>query len=262
MEERKFRIYSYLFGLFGTDGWIRYNNLGKPKQIEIELIDKDILNKIEKELNTCNQRERLRDTNFKNNYHSYILECRDNKLIEWLISNGFPTEDKTNNISTPNFDYDEPSFWRGIIDGDGSIGMKNVINQPFVNLTTKSENLKESFCDLIECLTNFRPKINRNKRDNIYNITLHGEKALKILNYIYQNNDIYLDRKYNIFLEIKDWKKLPTQKGVPRKKWTEEEVNYLINHTNEEFIVKYPNRTPLAVRTKRQKLKKEGIISE
>ena len=253
------KLYSYLYGLFGTDGWIRFNNKKEIYELNIELIDKPILEKIKKELNNCSLSERKRDTNFKKNHISYIIRCRDKNFIEWIKNNNFPMQDKTNTISIPN-NYSESDFWRGIIDGDGSIGLKRIENQPFISLTTKSESLKQNFCNYIEKLTNFRPNINRNKRDNIYNITLHGEKALIILNNIYTDANIYIDRKYESYLSIKDWKK--QDKKIKRVKWTEEEEQFLKENSIENFLEKYPNRTRLAIKGKIQKLKKEGKWNE
>lgn len=251
------KLYSYLFGLFGTDGSIkRTSDNNHIRSLTLELIDKDIIEKISSILPNCSISDRVRDTNFKREYHSYILYCHNKDFINWCEENNFPIQDKTNIINVPK-EYEESSFWRGIIDGDGSIGMKKVEEQPFISLTTKSELLKESYCDLIYKITNFRPKCNRNKRDNIFNITLHGEKALKILNFIYKDANIYIDRKYQSYLNLLGWKK-KERKGVVKKRWTPEEEKDLMTLSQEDFIIKYPNRTLVAIKAKRKKLKGGG----
>ena len=95
-----------------------------------------------------------------------IGKCTPNHILE------IPT----NTIHKPTDEYDEDYFWLGVIDGDGSLGMKGD-GHPYINLTTKSEQLKEDFLDYIEKLTNFRPSVSKNKRDNIYNITVGSKKA-------------------------------------------------------------------------------------
>ena len=251
------KLYSYLFGLFGTDGSIkRTSDNNHISSLVLELKDQDIIEKIFNILPDCSTSERIRNTNFKKNYHSYILYCYNKEFINWCENNNFPLQNKTNAINIPN-EYEERDFWRGIIDGDGSLGMKNIEEQPFVNLTTKSDFLKEAYCDFIYKITDFRPNCNRNKRDDIYNITLHGEKAIKILKTIYENADIYIDRKYNIYLNLLSWKK-KERKGVKNKHWSLEEEKDLLTLSKEDFIIKYPNRTLVAIRTKKNKLKGGG----
>ena len=102
------------------------------------------------------------------------MHCHNQDFIQWCENNCFPIRNKTEQLSLP-IEYSEPDFWRGVIDGDGSIGLKNVEQQPFLSLATKSELLKEGFCDYIHKLTGFRPNVNRNKRDNIFNETKANE---------------------------------------------------------------------------------------
>lgn len=249
------KLYSYLFGLFGTDGSVRRNNKEDHiSNLSLELIDEDIIDKICNVLPNCVKGERYRNTNFKKNHHSYTLSCSNKDFILWCEQNGFPLKNKTNMLAPPLLEYSENDFWRGVIDGDGSIGVKKNEEQPFISLTTKSELLKESFCNYIYKLTNFKPKINRNMRDDIYNITIHGEKAQIIGKTIYENSMIYIDRKYQKYLINSTWKK-KNMKGVAKKRWTKKEIEDLQILSNEEFHSKYPERTLIAIRNKRNKLK-------
>ena len=250
------KLYSYLYGLFGTDGNVRRTEDNHIYDLTLELIDEDIIDKINGVLPNCSKTERERDTNFKKNYHSYILHCHNQDFIQWCENNCFPIRNKTERLSLP-IEYSEPDFWRGVIDGDGSIGLKNVEQQPFLSLATKSELLKEGFCDYIHKLTGFRPNVNRNKRDNIFNITLHGEKALLVLSDIYKDAEIYINRKYNSYLQIKDWKK-QNLKGVKRLPWSKQETEDLLILPQEEFIKKYPTRTLCAIKAKKTKILKGG----
>ena len=47
-------------------------------------------------------------------------------------------------------------------------------------------------------------------------------------------------------------------KGVVRKKWSAQEEADLLLMSNEEFYNKYPNRTLVAIKGKRQRMKKGG----
>lgn len=250
------KLYSYLFGLFGTDGNVRRTQDNNHiYDLTLELIDKDIIDKIYAALPDCSISERTRNTNFKNNYHSYILHCHNKEFINWCEKNGFPLKDKTNLIAPPSGEYSESDFWRGVIDGDGSIGMKKNIAMPFISLTTASEQLKEAYSNYIYKLTNFKPNNKRNQRDNIYNITTHAEKAMIISNSLYYNANIYIDRKYQKYLENCLWKRENTTNKY-HYKWSQEELNDLRILSIDKFIQKYPARTRAAVISKRSKLKK------
>lgn len=252
------KLYSYLFGLFGTDGTVHRNRTQEHiGYFQLELIDKDIINKICNKLNNCSQSERVRDTNFKKSYHSYTLYCNNKEFIQWCEFNGFPLKDKTNHIAPPLLNYSKPDFWRGIIDGDGSIGRKQATNEPFISLVTKSEALKNAFEEYIEEITGFRPRNQRNKRDGVFNVTIHGEKAVKLTEVIYQNSNIYIDRKYKKYLENRVWSK-PDTTNKYHFKWSEQELQDLLTLSIEEFIAKYPNRTRNAIYAKRRRIKKGG----
>lgn len=250
------KLYSYLFGLFGTDGNVRRTQDNKHiYDLTLELVDKDIIDKIYISLPECSISERIRDTNFKKNYHSYVLYCHNKDFINWCEKNHFPLKDKTNSIAPPIGDYSESDFWRGVIDGDGSIGMKKNVIVPFISLTTASEQLKEAYNNYIYKLTNFKPNNKRNQRDNIYNITIHAEKAMTISHALYKNANIYIDRKYNKYLENCLWKEKDTTNKYHHK-WSQQELNDLKELSNDDFIKKYPARTRAAVISKRSKLKK------
>ena len=250
------QLYSYLYGFFGTDGSPLTWGDGKLKAITLEVSIKDaedIKSICEKLNGTVTTRER--DTNFSNNYQSINLYTSNKELIAFLIKNDFPISDKTNTIHKPTDEYDEDYFWLGVIDGDGSLGMKGD-GHPYINLTTKSEQLKEDFLDYIEKLTNFRPSVNKNKRDNIYNITVGSKKAQIIAERLYKDKEIGLKRKINQYLLLKEWQP-KNMKGVVRLPWTKEEEEDLLKLSLEDFMAKYPNRTFIAIKGKKQRMKRQ-----
>lgn len=59
------KLYSYLYGLFGTDGNVRRTEDNHIYDLTLELIDEDIIDKINGVLPNCSKTERKRDTNFK-----------------------------------------------------------------------------------------------------------------------------------------------------------------------------------------------------
>ena len=243
---------SYIFGLLITDGHLELmeGNRGRV-QLEVNEKDKDICEKLFHLIPNSHLSSRERDTNFKNNYRSCIFRNNQLAFRQELIDFGFPIENKTLVASIPSQDYSIPDFWRGVIDGDGSIGF-TAKGIPFLSLVTKSENLKQEYCKFH--LDNFgiEKKINRNTRDNVYNITVFSEDALAISKALYESAPIYLDRKYNSYLEIQKW--VRTTKKLTRKKfWTPEEDEYVLTHTIEESVT-HLDRTKSSVKNRKYRL--------
>lgn len=198
-------IESYIFGLLVTDGSLYLSKKGSKGRVTLEVNskDSDIIYKLYNIIPNSSVRQRIRNTNFKNNYKTKIFSNSRKEFREFLILNGFPVFRKSENVGPPNSTYDELHFWGGVIDGDGSIGITSK-NIPFISFVTVSENLKNSYIKFIEKTLNRKIKTTRNKRDNAYNIMISGKDAIiltKIL-YIDNNNGLYLERKYKKALDL------------------------------------------------------------
>lgn len=193
---------SYTFGILVTDGslYLSTRNRGKV-QLEISEKDEDLIDKLIEITPHSKKRKRIRNTNFHENYKSVSFINYRKEYRDKLIENGFPKIDKTHNANVPLCAYDEISFWRGVIDGDGSIGITS-LGEPFISLATKSENLKEEYLKFLFKLFKITKKVHRNKRDNIYNIVVKNKIAFDLAKLLYNNNDIHLNRKYNKAMEI------------------------------------------------------------
>lgn len=202
---------SYIYGLLITDGTMHIQNSETytgQVQLEVSKRDEDIIDKLNSIISYSTKRERIRNTNFKENYCSIIFATSRQSFIKDLIDFGFPIENKTINARPPSFEYDKSAFWRGVLDGDGSLGIEHSSKdtlRAYLSLTTKSEQLKDEFCKYLNSITGKMYDPKRNKRDNIYNIGCVGYTACKVLKEIYRNCTIYLDRKYNKFLECLQW---------------------------------------------------------
>lgn len=243
---------SYLYGLLITDGNLSLSTRNRGKvQLEVSIKDKDIIEKLYNNIPNSSIIQRERDTNFSNNYHSIIwynsrLEFRT-QLINW----GFPIENKTLTANVPKVEYSEKDFWRGVIDGDGSLGYIND-GSPFISLVTKSEFLKEAY--LLFLFNNFqiRKNINRNVRDEAFNIILKNEDALNASKLLYENNTISINRKYESFETIQQW--VRTKEKHSRRAWTIEEDNYILSHSLKENS-NYLNRSESSVKNRLYRLK-------
>lgn len=243
---------SYIFGLLGTDGslYLTDRNRGKVT-LEVNIQDKDICEKLFHLIPNSSFIERERNTNFKEGYRSVVFSNSQLSFRQELIDFGFPIKDKTNTISIPTQEYSERDFWRGIIDGDGSLGFCQD-GTPFLSLVTKSENLKQEYCSMLLKKFGIEKNINRNQRDNVYNITIKNEDAIKVAHYLYDDNCLSLCRKNNKALEIFQWIRT-VPKAPPRKKWTPEQDEYILTHSVEESM-EFLGRTKQSIRTRLYRL--------
>ncbi len=101
-------------------------------------------------------------------------------------------------------------FWRGCIDGDGGVYCKGTINykthQLFLcgTLDTICEFIW--FCqDKVGLVSRKYPVENYKKGYDkpLYSISYYGQEAVKIADFLYKDSTVYLDRKYQTYLEIR-----------------------------------------------------------
>ena len=153
--------------------------------------------------------KRTRKTNFSDNYTSCSLKVFRKEFCEKLIEFGYPTKNKTSLANTPQGAFDEKSFWRGVIDGDGSLGLRKSQGRkgksPYLSLVTSSELLKTEMCNLLNRVTGRSYFPQRNTRDNVYNITCAGSSAYKMSSFLYEDASISMPRKFSKYLEIKSF---------------------------------------------------------
>ena len=193
---------AYLYGLLLTDGhcYLQSRNRGR---ISLELIDKDIIDKID-ERYEGNTSSRTRDTNFKKNVSTFTWRNSKIEFRNELSTYGFPSGNKQYLQDVPKVDFNQKGFWRGVVDGNGSLGMTNY-PFPFLSLTTKSESLKNSYLAFLSHNFEIKKFPKRNKRDSIYNICLYKEDAQNVSKFLYQKSKLFIRRKYDAYLLINQW---------------------------------------------------------
>ena len=228
---------SYIYGLLITDGsmYLDSRNRGKVT-LEVTEKDRDIVEKLVTIVPNSYIHKRERDTNFKKNYKSVIFANYQLEFRQFLIECGFPAIEKTIKAASLTVDYDQFSFWRGCIDGDGSLGFAKD-GSPYISFCTKSEYLKKDYCVFLLSKYNIKKNIHRNQRDNIYNILVKNEEAIQLAQDLYLSSDsnLYLDRKYNIARDMQQWVRT-RPKASPRKSWTKEEDDFILTHNIEESM--------------------------
>lgn len=250
--------HSYFFGFVQTDG-----NLNKPfkernkgrLRIELGKEDLHILKSFRQLFPSVfsSITSRVRDTNFKTNHRSYTFNIYDLKFREELYRLGVPYGKKSGDISFPKDNFSERDYIRGLIDGDGSVGITDR-NLPFISISVKSEELKEYLLNVIEKITGERKKLNRNARDNIYNIMVNRERAQQFIRYLYYPNCLALKRKLKKAKTALKWKRPKDMKRVFQRFWKKWEEKYILTHIMGESC-DYLKRTKSSVKNKLWDLK-------
>ncbi len=207
--------YSYLIGLFQTDGHMRkeVRNRGNIT-LSLSIKDEDIIYKINDIIPyNSNISTRRRKTSFQRgdkvyNYDVEIIEYRVcNKYFrDFLEKNGVPYGKKSKLIKPPQVKIlSKVDYIRGLFDGDGSLGITGK-GLPFVSFVSESGEIVDYILNFISEITGKEKKsMNKNKRDNIYNIVIFKEDAIIFCEKVYYDGCLSLDRKYEKSQEIRKW---------------------------------------------------------
>ena len=213
---------AYWLGFLYADGCINeLHNKNKKPTLNLELTlcksDENHLNK----LKNCLMSDvpiKYRKTKFNDKeYDSCRITINCTKLCRDLIRlKCIPN--KTYDIKFPTFDIVPHEymrdFIRGYFDGDGCIYINEKRIQ--INFTGMFDMLKGISDFLIsEKILRVLPKIYKDKRSNAQQMYIYGKDSIKeILDYLYKNCNIYLDRKYQKYIEYyKDYKE-SNKRGV------------------------------------------------
>ena len=247
--------HSYAYGLFLSDGSLSEESRNRGRlSISLKKSDENILYKI-KDIFICNSyistRERV--TNFgyieETTLRIYDINFR-NKLKEY----GFPVGKKAHICNVPSKTYIENDFYRGFVDGDGSLGFtKN--NFPFVSITTKSNNFYENYKKFVKKTIDFDVNVKPNKRDNVYNIMLNRENSQEFIKNIYYEKCLSIKRKYIISQDVQKWIRPDNLiKRNPTRKWDKEQDLYILNHDISDSI-KTLGRTEQSIKARLHRIK-------
>lgn len=189
---------AYLLGILMADGCVREKRTGQL-YLSLELIDKEIIEFIKKELNleskiNISNRKRV---HIKNEKTTYRISVTDKKLCSDLTKYGIvPNKTVVTERLVQNIPFDlRKHYLRGLFDGDGSIGYYN--NRWFISLVNNHSELLEDVGLWIEELLGFKcPKVSKTSTSN--KLTYSGKKAKEIMKLLYQNNKISINRKQKL----------------------------------------------------------------
>lgn len=192
---------SYILGFLFADGCVRKDKCNIC--LCIKDTDRAILIKIVSCIFTGNQNIIITKQSKQKPFNYYsAININSKYMIRSLINLGC-TPAKSLTLKFPEILTDEiicRHFIRGYFDGDGCITRKNKV---FTITSTLS------FCNttksIIEKYTGAQMHVYKYK--NVYRLTAHGRnQVIKICNWLYLDSTIYLQRKCDIFNNIKSEK--------------------------------------------------------
>lgn len=252
--------HSYFFGFSQADGYLEEHSRNRGRlRIELGKRDKNVLKSFKEAFPSVYSSitSRVRDTNFKENHKSYTFNIYNKEFRGKLNKLGLPYGKKPEIISSPKGDFCERDYIRGLVDGDGSVGITGR-GFPFISFTVKSEELKDYLLKVIEKIVGEKKRLNRNKRDDVYNIMVNREKAQQLIKYLYYPGCLALKRKLNSAKIALKWKRPKDMKRHFQKFWEEWEDEYTLSHSIEESC-DYLKRTKSSVKNRLWRLRNNKI---
>jgi hypothetical protein len=192
---------AYWLGVLFADGYINWKTFSSPQTI-LDMKDLDHLEKFRDFLLSDFRilKQTCRTWVKKDGTHpiSYRININSKEIAEDIKKYGFEREKPIKELEL------NPDFWRGVIDGDGSIFLSKSKNSKYVSMRLSlvgSKNILKSFQKFI---WSFCPEVKASiyKHKSIFEIKLSSKSARKVINALYhQNMKYYLTRKRDIILK-------------------------------------------------------------
>jgi len=187
----------YWAGFISADGWVDKYHLS----IELSHKDRTHLFKIKDFLNSNAEIKQRDRKSFGKITKSCVIQFNSLDLVQSLLINFNIVRNKTLILKPPNLPTNMiRHFIRGYVDGDGSVGWNKV---PRLFICSGSKDFLTWVYNQIKSIKCGNPSITK-RNSNTYCVEFKGKYTINILNWLYGNSNIYLDRKYNRFLEYND----------------------------------------------------------
>lgn len=198
---------AYWLGFIYADGYITNDTLG----ISLSSLDEGHLRKFKTSVESTYPINRYKSKSIYGecNYSRMIIKSK--KIVEDLRQKGV-LNNKSLILKFPDSEILNESlhkdFIRGYFDGDGTLVLsKNSINFKICGTRELLEKMIDIFNENSDY--NFKKRLFKrwNNEKNNYYLSYGGRnKTLSIMNYLYNNSKIYLDRKYDKYNILKNMK--------------------------------------------------------
>lgn len=252
----------YFVGLLQTDGHHAGNPDGKGR-VSLELSGRDslILRQLSDRLPVHTKIiERTRASNFSESHASCILHIYSMTFRRFLADSGVPAGKKSSIVKPPAECVNSADYWRGVIDGDGSVGW-TARGIPFISLVSASEPLAVAYSDFIRHVTGKQRKPGRNSRDNVFNVMVTNITAATLARAMYlegRGSALSIERKRLSAAELSAWVPPHSRFGVIRSAWSEDQDQVVLSVPVGE-AAKILNRTPKSVSVRKSRLAKRLV---
>lgn len=183
---------SYFIGFCYADSYVHHSN----DLIKVSSTDRCILEEFKRRMNYNGSIIEHSKPKYEHYKQCYTLPIYSNHARYFKQ---FGLINKKINLRLPQEGVDLKHFLRGLIDGDGSISLikyKTKYSINHVSLVSEAYNL---LCDIQGI---FGGQLYQ-KKDNLYYLQWSSSIAERLLDYLYEGATIYLDRKYQKYLQVK-----------------------------------------------------------
>lgn len=185
---------AYFAGYIAADGHVAKGrgDFGETNwRVAISSKDKDILEKFRNFV--CTDTSKPLYDNNDGSTHTFLITSQEigEQLISWGIT---PAKSLTLKIKNKAL-LRNRHFWRGYIDGDGCISGNNRIT---ISLLSGSRPMIEDFLEFVFLRTGLHKNKVRVAQGKYFSCSYSGKFANIIIDLLYDDAEIYLDRKYNL----------------------------------------------------------------
>ena len=202
---------AYWLGFFYADGYVIYNQKSRNYEVSIELSSKDRehLKKFNKNINGNVKVEDSERMAFDKLFTMSSIRLYSKEMATDLINNNV-VQNKTHSDIYPKILELEKNlrrhFIRGFFDGDGCITISNKkYGYIKMDFTSINKNILEDIRNYLFDEYDIKSSIHEEKIVGIskeirHRLCFYGKyNTLNFGNLIYDNSNIFLDRKYNLF---------------------------------------------------------------
>ena len=191
---------AYFLGFVYADG--SHSTDRCTLNITIQEGDQDLLLKFYSLFDCKRDIRHIYNKQYNRYYANFCLQST--YLSNQLLKLGVPA-DKSYKIAFPNFIPDELQrhFIRGYFDGDGCISFSNRGWKSTGVQFTGNEYFLQSIQTIIKNKINVDMNLRHEKKSKICDLYKAGKfNVYKVLNYLYKDSTIYLQRKYNRYIDF------------------------------------------------------------
>lgn len=187
---------AYWLGHIMADGNVTSKREGKSPVVSLELQGDDAKH-VRNFAKFLGASHKVGEKNRTDGRKSAYVGLRSQVLADKLASYGVVSQKTGNQKAKKGLDKN-PAFWRGYIDGNGSIG-RDKNGSPTLGVVG-SEAIVKQFARFAKCLTG--KDFTVGKSGNLYQITLGGEAAKKVIRATYGKPGEALSRKLKVVRQI------------------------------------------------------------